>query len=162
MTLADRIVVLRDGNIEQVGRPLDLYDNPDNQFVAGFVGSPKMNFIPARIVERDERSATVELAGEQRTRLIQPLAGPAPEPGSRVVVGIRPEHFGDAGTGDADLTVKVDIVEHLGGTSFVYASNAAGGEVVIQRDADKVADVTDMTVSIRKSYLFDESGMRLR
>jgi lactose/L-arabinose transport system ATP-binding protein len=162
MTLADRIVVLRDGNIEQVGTPLDLYNNPDNQFVAGFVGSPKMNFIPARIVERGEKSATIELAGERPTRLTQPLNGPVPEPGSRVVVGVRPEHFGDAGKGDADLAVKVDIVEHLGGTSFVYASTTAGGELVIQRDADQFADADEMTVSIRRSYLFDDNGMRLR
>jgi lactose/L-arabinose transport system ATP-binding protein len=162
MTLADRIVVLRDGNIEQVGTPLDLYNNPDNQFVAGFVGSPKMNFIPARVVERGEKGATIELAGERPTRLVQPLNGSAPEPGSRVVVGVRPEHFGDAGKGDADLAVKVDIVEHLGGTSFVYASTAAGGELVIQRDADQFADAAEMTVSIRRSYLFDENGMRLR
>jgi lactose/L-arabinose transport system ATP-binding protein len=162
MTLADRIVVLRDGNIEQVGTPLDLYNNPDNQFVAGFVGSPKMNFIPARIVERGEKGATIELAGERPTRLTQPLTGQAPEPGSRVVVGVRPEHFGDAGKGDADLSVKVDIVEHLGGTSFVYASTTAGGELVIQRDADQFVDAAEMTVSIRRSYLFDENGMRLR
>jgi lactose/L-arabinose transport system ATP-binding protein len=162
MTLADRIVVLRDGTIEQVGRPLDLYADPDNQFVAGFVGSPKMNFIPARIVERNEKGVTIELAGEERTRLTQPLAGPAPEPGSRVVIGVRPEHFGEAGKGDADLAVKADMVEHLGGTSFVYASTAAGDELVIQRDGDQFTDAAEMTVSIRKSYLFDEHGLRLR
>jgi lactose/L-arabinose transport system ATP-binding protein len=161
MTLADRIVVLRAGKIEQIGRPLDLYNNPDNQFVAGFVGSPRMNFIPARIVERDEKGATVELTGERPARLRQPLAGPVPEPGSAVVIGVRPEHFGEAGKGDADLVVKVDMVEHLGGTSFVYASTAAG-ELVIQRDADQFADAAEMTVSIRKSYLFDQNGMRLR
>ena len=66
--------------------------------------------------------AALALAGERPIRLTQPLNGPVPEPGSRVVVGVRPEHFGDAGKGDADLAVKVDIVEHLGGTSFVYAS----------------------------------------
>ncbi|PSJ64282.1 ABC transporter ATP-binding protein [Kumtagia ephedrae] len=162
MTLADRIVVLRDGNIEQVGRPLDLYDDPDNQFVAGFVGSPKMNFIPARIVERGEKGATVELAGDRPTRLRQPLTGPAPEAGSSVVVGVRPEHFGEAGKGDADLSVAVDMAEHLGGTTFVYASMAGNRELVIQRDAEHRADAGEITVSIRKSYLFDESGKRLR
>ncbi len=162
MTLADRIVVLRDGNIEQAGRPLDLYDDPDNQFVAGFVGSPKMNFIPARIVERDDTGATVELAGERPTRLRQPLTGPAPEAGSSVVVGVRPEHFGEAGKGDADLAVTVDMAEHLGGTTFVYASMTGNRELVIQRDAEHRADAGEITVSIRKSYLFDESGKRLR
>ena len=162
MTLADRIVVLRDGTVEQVGRPLDLYNDPDNQFVAGFVGSPKMNFIPALVVEGDGRGVTVELAGQQGTRLMQPLAGPKPEPGSRVVAGVRPEHFGDAGKGDADLLVNVDIVEHLGGTSFVYARTAGNHGLVIQRDADGVADAAEIAVSIRKSYLFDEAGKRLR
>ncbi|GLS41849.1 ABC transporter ATP-binding protein [Mesorhizobium tianshanense] len=160
MTLADRIVVLRGGHVEQIGRPLDLYSDPDNQFVAGFVGSPKMNFITARVLERGASGVTVELAGG--TRLTQPLNGPAPEPGSKVVVGVRPEHFGHAGKGDADLSVTIDVVEHLGGTSFLYASTAAGDDIVIQRDAAEVSDAPEITVSIRKSYLFDDKGRRLR
>jgi lactose/L-arabinose transport system ATP-binding protein len=162
MTLADKIVVLRAGRIEQIGRPLDLYYDPDNQFVAGFVGSPKMNFIRGHVVERNDKGVILELAGEDGTRLAQPLTGPAPELGSQVTVGVRPEHFGDARKGDADLTVSVDVVEHLGGTSFVYAATAAGEELVIQRDAATAADAAEITVSIRKSYLFDEKGLRLR
>ncbi|MBZ9796798.1 ABC transporter ATP-binding protein [Mesorhizobium sp. ES1-4] len=162
MTLADRIVVLRGGHVEQIGRPLDLYENPDNIFVAGFVGSPKMNFIKAHIVGRDARGVVVELAGEKKTRIRQPLTDAAPEPGRKVIVGVRPEHFGDAGEGDADLAVAIDVVEHLGGTSFLYARTANGEDVVIQRDAAKVPDTPAVTVSIRKSYLFDEKGLRLR
>ena len=162
MTLADRIVVMRAGHIEQIGRPLDLYDNPDNQFVAGFVGSPKMNFIKGRIVGRDARGVVVELAGQEKTHIAQPLAGAAPETGSKVIVGVRPEHFGSAGEGDTDLVVSIDVVEHLGGTSFLYARTAHGEDVVIQRDAAKVPDTSETTVSIRKSYLFDEKGLRLR
>ncbi|TPL91004.1 sn-glycerol-3-phosphate ABC transporter ATP-binding protein UgpC [Mesorhizobium sp. B2-3-12] len=162
MTLADRIVVLRAGHVEQIGRPLDLYDNPDNIFVAGFVGSPRMNFIKAHIAGRDAKGVLVELAGEEKTRIVQPLAGPAPETGSTVIVGVRPEHFGGAGEGDADLTVAIDVVEHLGGTSFLYARTAHGEDVVIQRDAARVPQTSEVTVSIRKSYLFDEKGLRLR
>ncbi|MBZ9989701.1 sn-glycerol-3-phosphate ABC transporter ATP-binding protein UgpC [Mesorhizobium sp. BH1-1-5] len=162
MTLADRIVVLKGGNVEQIGRPLDLYNDPANRFVAGFIGSPKMNFIKARIVGRDARGVVVELAGEEKTRIVQPLAGAAPEPGSKVVVGVRPEHFGNAGEGDADIAVAIDVVEHLGGTSFLYAKTANGEDVVIQRDAAKVPDTSEIIVSIRKSYLFDEKGLRLR
>ncbi|UCI19270.1 sn-glycerol-3-phosphate ABC transporter ATP-binding protein UgpC [Mesorhizobium sp. B2-1-8] len=162
MTLADRIVVLRGGHVEQIGRPLDLYDNPDNIFVAGFVGSPKMNFIKAHIVGRDAKGVVIELAGEEKTRITQPLTDTAPEPGSKVIVGVRPEHFGGAGEGDADLVVAIDVVEHLGGTSFLYARTAHGEDVVIQRDAAKVPETSDVTVSIRKSYLFDEKGLRLR
>jgi lactose/L-arabinose transport system ATP-binding protein len=167
MTLADRIVVLRAGHVEQIGRPLDLYDNPDNQFVAGFVGSPKMNFINGRIVGHDARGVVIELAGQEKTRITQPLTGAAPEAGgpkvgSKVIVGVRPEHFGNAGEGDTDLVVAIDVVEHLGGTSFLYARTANGDDVVIQRDAAKVPDTSEITVSIRKSYLFDEKGLRLR
>ncbi|MER8447629.1 sn-glycerol-3-phosphate ABC transporter ATP-binding protein UgpC [Mesorhizobium sp. M1066] len=167
MTLADRIVVMRAGHIEQIGRPLDLYDNPDNQFVAGFVGSPKMNFIKGRVVGYDARGVVVDLAGQEKTRITQPLTGAAPEMGSpkigsKVIVGVRPEHFGNAGEGDADLVVAIDVVEHLGGTSFLYARTANGDDVVIQRDATKVPDTSEITVSIRKSYLFDEKGLRLR
>ena len=85
-----------------------------------------------------------------------------PETGAKVIVGVRPEHFGNAGEGDADLTVGIDVVEHLGGTSFNYARTAHGEDLVIQRDAAKVPDTSEITVSIRKSYLFDESGQRLR
>ncbi|MBZ9976772.1 ABC transporter ATP-binding protein [Mesorhizobium sp. BR-1-1-10] len=162
MTLADRIVVLRAGHIEQIGRPLELYDNPDNMFVAGFVGSPKMNFIKAHIVGRDEKGVVVELAGEEKTRITQPLKCAGPELGSKVIVGVRPEHFGSAGEGDADLTAAIDVVEHLGGTSFLYARTAHGEDMVIQRDAAKIPDTSEVTVSIRKSYLFDEKGLRLR
>jgi len=162
MTLADRIVVLRGGHVEQIGRPLDLYDNPDNQFVAGFVGSPKMNFIKGRVVSRNTRSVTVELVGEEKARITQPLTGAVPETGAKVIVGVRPEHFGNAGEGDADLTVGIDVVEHLGGTSFIYARTAHGEDLVIQRDAAKVPNTAEITVSIRKSYLFDENGQRLR
>ncbi|ESY66180.1 MULTISPECIES: sn-glycerol-3-phosphate ABC transporter ATP-binding protein UgpC [Mesorhizobium] len=162
MTLADRIVVLRAGHIEQIGRPLELYDDPDNLFVAGFVGSPKMNFIKGHIVGRDARGVVVELAGQEKTRITQPLTGTAPEAGTKVIVGVRPEHFGVAGEGDTDLVVAIDVIEHLGGTSFLYARTAHGEDVVIQRDAAKVPDTSEVTVSIRKSYLFDEKGLRLR
>ncbi|TJV38605.1 MAG: sn-glycerol-3-phosphate ABC transporter ATP-binding protein UgpC [Mesorhizobium sp.] len=162
MTLADRIVVLRAGHIEQIGRPLELYDDPDNLFVAGFVGSPKMNFIKGHIVGRDARGVVVELAGQEKTRITQPLTGTTPEAGTKVIVGVRPEHFGVAGEGDTDLVVAIDVIEHLGGTSFLYARTAHGEDVVIQRDAAKVPDTSEVTVSIRKSYLFDEKGLRLR
>ncbi|OBQ62583.1 ABC transporter ATP-binding protein [Mesorhizobium erdmanii] len=162
MTLADRIVVLRAGHIEQIGRPLDLYDNPDNLFVAGFVGSPKMNFIKAHIVGQDARGVVVELAGQDNARIVQPLTDVTPEVGSKVIVGVRPEHFGGAGEGDTDLVVAIDVIEHLGGTSFLYARTKNGEDVVIQRDAAKVPTTSEITVSIRKSYLFDEKGLRLR
>uniref|UniRef100_UPI002FC9902A ABC transporter ATP-binding protein n=2 Tax=Devosia sp. TaxID=1871048 RepID=UPI002FC9902A len=131
MTLADTIVVLRDGIIEQVGRPLDLYDDPANQFVAGFIGSPKMNFLAAEVVEKSQTGVTIELLNHGRTRLTLPVSDGAV--GEKVTLGVRAEHFGGPGEGNCDITLDVDVAEHLGSTSYVYA-NAGGEALVIERE----------------------------
>jgi len=161
MTLADKIVVLRDGVIEQAGRPLDLYDDPANQFVAGFIGSPRMNFLPASVVEKGSGSVTVALAHHDGVRLTLPVTGA--EQGQDVTLGVRPEHFGPAGAGGADLVLDIDVAEHLGSTSFVYA-RAAGEPLIIEREESRNGDETRITVSIdpAKAYLFDKQGQRIR
>ncbi len=164
MTLADKIVVLNAGNIEQIGRPLDLYSNPNSKFVAGFVGSPKMNFMQGEVVESGTGRVAVELINQGRARLALPLSGPAPSKGETITVGVRPEHFGDAGRGDADVTVAVDVAEHLGSTSYVYAG-ITGEELVIERDpAKRDTSNGNLTVSIAaaRAYAFDSQGNRLR
>jgi lactose/L-arabinose transport system ATP-binding protein len=165
MTLADKIVVMRAGNIEQTGRPFDLYEDPDNQFVAGFVGSPKMNFMKAGVVRSDAGAVTLELVNQGGVRLTRPLAGPLPPAGSAVTVGVRPEHFRGAGEGVSDLTLSVDVVENLGSTSFYYANVAAGEEVVIQRETtrtDLVAETLTVSIPAERAYVFDGEGKRLR
>jgi lactose/L-arabinose transport system ATP-binding protein len=163
MTLADRIVVLRAGNIEQIGAPLDLYDDPANQFVAGFVGSPKMNFLKAVVVEAQPGRVVIALESEADTRLAMPIADPV-EAGAKVTLGIRPEHFVDAGEGDADLVVNVDVAEHLGNTSYIYA--AIGNEqLIIERPESRSAGNREtLTVGLPAShtFLFDGAGRRLR
>jgi lactose/L-arabinose transport system ATP-binding protein len=162
MTLADTIVVLRDGIIEQVGRPLDLYDDPANQFVAGFIGSPKMNFLAATIAEKSASQVTVELSNHRGTRLSLPVSGGSL--GDAVVVGVRAEHFGDAGAGDADIALDIDVAEHLGSTSYVYA-NAGGESLIIEREESRnEIGKEQIAVSIlaSKAYLFDSKGQRLR
>ncbi|MBB3544802.1 sn-glycerol-3-phosphate ABC transporter ATP-binding protein UgpC [Rhizobium sp. BK399] len=164
MTLADKIVVLRAGNIEQVGAPLDLYDDPANQFVAGFVGSPKMNFLKAEILERNAAGATVALAGDRNVRLTLPVTS-ALESGASVTLGVRPEHFVDAGQGNADLTVTIDVAEHLGNTSYIYATTAAGEQMIIERPESRAAgnrDTLTVGLSAKHSFLFDSAGNRLR
>ena len=106
MTLADKIVVLRDGNIEQVGAPLDLYDDPDNVFVAGFIGSPRMNFLDG-----------VPTEGGVRIPALADLTVPTPIriDGQQVKVGLRPEHL-HLGEGNA---VQLEMAEHLGGVSYI-------------------------------------------
>ncbi|MDM9625460.1 sn-glycerol-3-phosphate ABC transporter ATP-binding protein UgpC [Rhizobium sp. S152] len=164
MTLADKIVVLRAGNIEQIGAPLDLYDDPANQFVAGFVGSPKMNFLKAEVVARDAATVTVALAADNSVRLALPLTSPV-DVGTLVTLGLRPEHFVDATKGDADLTVAVDVAEHLGNTSYIYATTAEGEQLIIERPESRTAGNRDqLTVGLpaRRTFLFDSAGKRLR
>ncbi|AYM82952.1 MULTISPECIES: ABC transporter ATP-binding protein [Agrobacterium tumefaciens complex] len=164
MTLADKIVVLRAGNIEQVGAPLDLYDDPANRFVAGFVGSPKMNFLDATIIGSGADSVTLSLDSDPAVRLTLPTKARLND-GARVSLGIRPEHFSDAGQGDADLTVHVDVAEHLGNTSYVYARTEGGEQLIIERPESRdVGNRDRLTVglSARRAFLFDSKGERLR
>jgi len=164
MTLADRIVVLKAGNVEQIGAPLDLYDDPANRFVAGFIGSPKMNFLAAKVIEADNGSATVELVNHAGARLRKALQTTPPAVGADVVLGVRPEHFFDAGQGDCDIAVKADVAEHLGSVSYVYA-DAGDTELIIEREASRHrASGDDLVVSIKagKALLFDTKGARIR
>jgi lactose/L-arabinose transport system ATP-binding protein len=160
MTLADKIVVLRAGKVEQVGSPLKLYDDPDNAFVAGFIGSPKMNFLDGVALDGDGRSVTV--AG--RT-LSLPLAKDRLAPGTKVQVGIRPEHFDRGDGASLVLPVEVDVVEHLGGTSYLYG-HAPGREPVVveRRDSAPVKPGERVDVRFRPEDLraFTAEGARLR
>jgi lactose/L-arabinose transport system ATP-binding protein len=165
MTLADKIVVLREGEVAQVGAPLELYGDPDNLFVAGFVGSPKMNFMAAEVIGTGGGGVTIELPNQGRARLVMPLNGAPPEKGTALTLGVRPEHFGGAGQGDCDITVAVDVAEHLGSTSFAFANTAKGEELVIERDPalhDLGDDSLTVSISAARAYVFDASGKRLR
>jgi multiple sugar transport system ATP-binding protein len=117
MTMADRIVVMRDGIVEQVGSPLDLYDAPANLFVAGFIGSPAMNFIPGRL-RRSGAASAVETADGTRIELGN---GVAAQDGDEIVFGIRPEHFVRAAGG---LNGRIDVIEPTGADTILYATVA--------------------------------------
>ncbi|KQR30417.1 sugar ABC transporter ATP-binding protein [Rhizobium sp. Leaf155] len=163
MTLADKIVVLRGGKIEQVGAPLDLYDDPENRFVAGFVGSPKMNFLPGKVAHETADGVTITLDHAPTFSLTLPVAA-RPGIGAPITLGIRPEHFEDAGKA-ADLTVAVDVAEHLGNTSYVYAHLAEELPLIIERPESRhVGKLDRLTVSVpaNKAFLFDSDGTRLR
>ncbi|MEV4731395.1 sn-glycerol-3-phosphate ABC transporter ATP-binding protein UgpC [Saccharopolyspora sp. NPDC049426] len=123
MTLGDRVVVLRGGVVQQVGPPQHLYENPANLFVAGFIGSPAMNFVPVELAEGELRSALGDVPLPERLR----KAAEAADAPRDLVLGIRPEHFEDAALVDdavktrgATFTGEVDVVEEMGSDKYVY------------------------------------------
>ncbi len=157
MTMADKIVVMHDGVVEQMGAPLELYDRPNNQFVAGFIGSPSMNFLPGSI-----KGATVQMANG----VVLPLAkAPAASEGRTVVYGIRPEHIefgGDAnGTG---VDAEVVVVEPTGSETQVVARVGGQDVVTIFRERHQLAPGQKIKLRPRAdlAHLFDkETGKRL-
>ncbi|GGH12945.1 sugar ABC transporter ATP-binding protein [Alsobacter metallidurans] len=153
MTLADRIVVLNGGRIEQVGRPLDLYNEPANLFVAGFIGSPRMNLLPAGV----DAVGALTLAGRA-------LAGVTPGAqlaGEAVTLGVRPEHVGLCAAPEADATVAVDLVEQLGGETFLYASGQADLKLTIRLDGQVGVgrgDILPVRFDRARLHVFDAAG----
>jgi multiple sugar transport system ATP-binding protein len=130
MTLADRIVVLRDGTIEQVGTPLDLYNHPANLFVAGFLGSPRMNFLEAEVAPGG--NGTLALQGRSGLRLSVPVADVSPRAGGKVTIGVRPEDLRAVDPEKGMLTGDVQIAEQLGGETFLYVALPSGETIVVE------------------------------
>src|SRR6478672_6061266 len=114
MTMADKIVVLRAGRVEQVGAPLDLYNAPANRFVAGFIGSPRMNFVSARVLDAQPEHLRLAFAGGREATF--PVSDGGLSAGETVTVGVRPEHAG-FGDGEVALDVTIEVVEQLGAVS---------------------------------------------
>jgi lactose/L-arabinose transport system ATP-binding protein len=162
MTLADKIVVLRSGIVEQVGAPLELYDDPANLFVAGFIGSPKMNFFKGVIEGGGGSPLSARLTDFGDAVIPLALSGNA-MPGAKVTVGIRPEHFDD--TGSASLQMVIDMLEHLGGETFAFARHGEGELVTVQSRNGRSLK-SGQTITARfdpaKALVFDEGGQRLR
>jgi lactose/L-arabinose transport system ATP-binding protein len=166
MTLADKIVVLRAGVVEQVGAPLELYDNPANTFVAGFIGSPRMNFFEGTVTGQSRINGTnyceVALKGFDNTVVKLPFALQAPVAGTEVSVGVRPEHFHE--DGDAVLPVTIDMLEHLGGETFTYARSSGGVMVVIESKNGRElrsGQAIQTRFDAGKALLFSQDGKRI-
>ncbi|MQQ10048.1 sn-glycerol-3-phosphate ABC transporter ATP-binding protein UgpC [Epibacterium sp. SM1979] len=156
MTLADKIVVLRAGHVEQVGSPMELYQNPDNKFVAGFIGSPAMNFLDGIV---SEGGVTVAALGGRRIETDVAL----PDEDNPVIVGLRPQHLRVA-EGGSDIAL--DLRERLGGVSYDYLATATGEKIIVETRGDEaIAEGTAVTVDFDdpSAYFFDaKTEARLR
>jgi multiple sugar transport system ATP-binding protein len=158
MTMADKIVVMNAGLIEQIGSPLELYHKPDNTFVASFIGSPKMNFISGTCTSSDGTNATIDLGALGTVTLPRATKRIA---GETVTLGIRPEHFA-LGKSDFTLTVTPKIVEHLGIHTVLYADLPGGENFIALFEGDpKVEEGAPVEIGFKLSsaHLFDAAGL---
>jgi multiple sugar transport system ATP-binding protein len=118
MTMADKIVVLNAGEIAQVGAPLELYHYPQNQFVAGFLGSPQMNFLEVKAIQASAEAVEVELPGGYRLRV--PVDGSRVSAGDTLTLGVRPEHFVEPEQADFAFHGRISVAERLGDHNLLY------------------------------------------
>jgi multiple sugar transport system ATP-binding protein len=163
MTMADQIVVMRDGVVEQRGRPLDLYDNPANLFVAGFIGSPAMNFIPG-ILRHSGDGAQVEFSDGSRLPAPRSANGAAGPDGLRVIYGVRPEHLTIAAQ-EQGMKTSVVVIEPTGANTEVHATFVGTDLISIFRERHdfKLDDTVYLMPDHEHTHLFDaESGKVLR
>jgi multiple sugar transport system ATP-binding protein len=163
MTLADRIVVLNGGRIEQVGAPMELYEHPANLFVAGFIGSPKMNMIEARVVDASATGATVRtLAGETVAVAVDAQRARVDD---TVTLGVRPEHLA-LGAAGSSLSATAAFVETLGHATYAYLKHPGSAETLtvnLPGDARPTAgDVLNLHVPAEQAHLFDAEGIAFR
>jgi multiple sugar transport system ATP-binding protein len=156
MTMASKIVVMRDGKVEQLGRPLEIYDRPVNIFVAGFIGSPAMNFLQGKITSRDGKQVVLTDHG-----IALPLDGVNAEEGRPVTYGIRPEHIT---IGEGGVPVDVSVFEPTGSETLIFGR--LGGEpidaLIRERIEGEPGKTMPFRIDTRRAHVFDRStGQRL-
>ena len=160
MTMADRIVVLNGGRVEQVGAPLELYRNPASKFVAGFIGSPRMNMLEVAVAGHDGAAVRLTLPGGES--LAVPARDALVKTGARVTLGLRPESLNLAD--DGALRGKVEVVEHLGAEMLVHVRTPQD-DLLIIKAPDEARIHPNQTVGIdinpARSCLFGEDGLAL-
>jgi len=160
MTMADRIVVLNAGRVEQFGTPMELYHHPKTKFVASFIGQPNMNLIPAKVLDCDASSVKVTLEGGHE--MVLPVEAGNVAKGDRVEVGIRPEHVT---LGEDGLSITVNVLERLGGVSITYGTLGEGTRFCASLPGDapvKEGGTLDLSVAPEDCHVFDANGDVLR
>ncbi|HEY9736657.1 MAG TPA: sn-glycerol-3-phosphate ABC transporter ATP-binding protein UgpC [Trichocoleus sp.] len=159
MTLADKIVVLQGGLIEQVGSPLELYHHPRNLFVAGFIGSPKMNFLTVTVTAVNDSGTTVRLPGNSTVTV--PVIPGNLAIGDRATLGIRPEHL-QLDASSPTMTGEVLVMEKLGGATFLYVKVAGGDMITVQtggNNSSRLHDRVPLYLDGELCHLFDPQGL---
>lgn len=161
MTLADKIVVLRDGRVEQMGSPLELYHHPVNRFVAGFIGSPTMNFIDVTVRAADSDGVRVELSNGNTITV--PVKAQGAEAGDTLVLGVRPEHLHPQS--DGILDGEIMVVERLGGETYLYVQNSAARDLIVAEAGGGSTARTHETARLgfnpADAHLFQSDGLAL-
>lgn len=160
MTMADRIVVLNGGRVEQFGSPMELYHHPKTKFVASFIGQPNMNLIPATVRGVDAKGVKVELEGGHQ--MVLPVDASTVNAGDQVEVGIRPEHVHLGANG---FDVNVNVLERLGGVSITYGTFGSGTRFCASLPGDaqvQEGSPMSLTVSPEDCHVFDANGDVLR
>jgi ABC-type sugar transport system ATPase subunit len=160
MTMADRIVVLNGGRVEQVGTPLDLYHHPANRFVAEFIGAPRMNMLDVVITARIGDDITLAMPGGGALAMPAPALGTPL--GAKITLGLRPEAL--ELTADGPLKGIVDIVEHLGSETLLYVKGAQPGTLIVKASgltSVKPGESVAVTAKPERACLFDAEGRSL-
>ncbi len=163
MTLADKIVVLNAGGIAQVGKPLELYHYPKNRFVAGFIGSPKMNFLPVKVTAVEKERVQIELPDANHHNFWIPVSGNGVKVGENLSLGIRPEHLIPSDQAEVTLRGNVQVVELLGNETQIHLEIPEIKQpTLIYRQNDvvlvKEGEVMDIGIMPERCHLFKEDG----
>ncbi|MBC3422455.1 sn-glycerol-3-phosphate ABC transporter ATP-binding protein UgpC [Pseudomonas sp. RW3S2] len=165
MTLADKVVVLNAGRIEQVGSPLELYHHPANLFVAGFLGTPKMGFLRGHLSRNQGNQCEVAL--ECGARIALPLCAGELTAGSQITLGIRPEHLSISRSGHGEqgsLQVTADVSERLGSDSYCHVRSASGEMLTVRVRGDfapEYGEQLELSFDPAHCHLFDSTGKAL-
>ena len=152
--------MLRDGRIEPVGTPLELYHHPVNRFVAGFIGSPKMNFLDCEVVSSGPEGVNVRLLSGATLRV--PVFGEGAKAGEKLQLGIRPEHLSPGG--QAMLPGEIVVIERLGGQTYLYVQAGNGDLIIAEAGGDSTArlhETVQLSFDPNAAHLFDGNGHAL-
>jgi multiple sugar transport system ATP-binding protein len=164
LTMADRIAIMRDGLIEQVGTPHDVFAKPANVFVASFIGTPQMNLVDASISGFKQGEASLKLGGSDVQLAINPAAARLKDP--KITLGIRPRAFTAIDKPATDsLTAQAELIEPMGAETLIHARLSSGGEIraVVPRDKRvKVGETLHLKLDATQTHVFGEDGRAVR